>query len=119
MPWTYCADIMVDFAQPVLRAFCGQICDTHQSNAISSGSVCGSNLYFLPRVLHFEMQELTKMVASCEKDLPDYVAQGLNKQLEELDRVLGGCERIISTPIPLSYTRHTTRCISIYALGET
>lgn len=62
-------------------------------------------------------QELTKMVASCEEQLPDYVSIGLNTQLEHMDRVLGGCERIISTPIPLSYTRHTTRSLLLYLLG--
>jgi predicted membrane chloride channel (bestrophin family) len=66
----------------------------------------------------FALQELTKMVASCEEQLPDYVSIGLNTQLEHMDRVLGGCERIISTPIPLSYTRHTTRSLLIYLLGE-
>lgn len=63
-------------------------------------------------------QELTQMVASCEKSMPQYVLLGLDRQLQNMDGALGGCERIISTPIPLSYTRHTTRCILIYLLGD-
>jgi len=65
----------------------------------------------------FALQELTKMVASCESEIPDYVAHGLNRQLEELDRVLGGCERLITTPIPLSYTRHTSRSVLLFLVG--
>jgi ion channel-forming bestrophin family protein len=27
---------------------------------------------------------------------------------------LGGCERLLGTPIPLSYTRHTSRCLILW-----
>ena len=37
----------------------------------------------------FALQELTKMVASCDATLPLYVAMSLNEQLENMDRVLG------------------------------
>jgi predicted membrane chloride channel (bestrophin family) len=63
------------------------------------------------------LQELTNMVASCEREIPDYVARGLNDQLMEMDRVLGGCERLLTTPIPVSYTRHTTRSLIFFLIG--
>jgi len=65
----------------------------------------------------FALQELTNMVASCEREIPDYVARGLNDQLMEMDRVLGGCERLLTTPIPVSYTRHTTRSLILFLIG--
>jgi len=32
-----------------------------------------------------------------------------DREVKELERVLGACERILRTPIPTSYTRHTSR----------
>mmetsp|Transcript_4252 Transcript_4252/g.12799 ORF Transcript_4252/g.12799 Transcript_4252/m.12799 type:complete len:371 (-) Transcript_4252:111-1223(-) len=47
---------------------------------------------------------------------PDIVS--LRMRLEEdvttLIDVLGACERIIKTPVPLSYSRHTSRFLSVY-----
>lgn len=28
--------------------------------------------------------------------------------------ILGGCERILRTPVPLSYTRHTSRLLALW-----
>eukprot|EP00667_Euglena_gracilis_P007065 EG_transcript_7131 len=35
----------------------------------------------------------------------------MDNNLQQLSDVIGGCERILTTPIPLSYTRMTTRCL--------
>jgi len=64
----------------------------------------------------FALQELTKIMAECEHALPGYVTYSLDQSLHNLDRVLGGCERLISTPIPLSYTRHTSRSVLLFLL---
>ena len=37
--------------------------------------------------------------------------------LRELDCVIGGCERILKTPIPTSYTRHTSRFLSMWTFS--
>jgi len=36
--------------------------------------------------------------------------------LKELSQVISGCEKILFTPIPISYTRHTSRTIIIWLL---
>lgn len=56
-------------------------------------------------------------MASCERQLPHYVLMGMQQQLHNMDEVLAGCERIVATPIPHSYTRHATRCLLVYLLG--
>lgn len=56
-------------------------------------------------------------MASCERQLPHYVLMGMQQQLQNMDEVLAGCERIVTTPIPHSYTRHATRCLLVYLLG--
>ncbi|KAK9820109.1 hypothetical protein WJX72_006220 [[Myrmecia] bisecta] len=38
----------------------------------------------------------------------------LNEHLRAFAEALGTCERISSTPIPLMFTRHTSRCLVIY-----
>ncbi|KAK3283211.1 hypothetical protein CYMTET_9080, partial [Cymbomonas tetramitiformis] len=65
----------------------------------------------------FALQELSKMVAKSHKKIPGYALYMMEMSLKDLDRVLGGCERIISTPIPLSYTRHTSRSLLLFLLG--
>lgn len=40
----------------------------------------------------------------------------LDQNLTQLADVLGGCERILRTPIPLSYTRMTTRFLFVWLL---
>lgn len=38
-----------------------------------------------------------------------YIKGVMDQNLTQMEDVLGGCERLLRTPIPLSYTRHTTR----------
>jgi hypothetical protein len=40
----------------------------------------------------------------------------MQEVLDELGGIAGGCERLLSTPIPLSYTRHCTRSLMIWLL---
>lgn len=40
----------------------------------------------------------------------------IQEVLDELGGIAGGCERLLSTPIPLSYTRHCTRSLMIWLL---
>lgn len=65
----------------------------------------------------FALQELSKMVANNHKKIPGYALYMMEMSLKDMDRVLGGCERIISTPIPLSYTRHTSRSLLLFLIG--
>jgi len=38
----------------------------------------------------------------------------LSDELTKLHDILGGCERILRTPIPVAYTRHTSRCVLLW-----
>lgn len=38
----------------------------------------------------------------------------MHDNLTQLHDLLGACERILRTPIPVAYTRHTTRCLIIW-----
>ena len=38
----------------------------------------------------------------------------LDESITTLCSALGGCERIFKTPIPLSYTRHTSRVLVLW-----
>ncbi|KAJ9530209.1 hypothetical protein QJQ45_023475 [Haematococcus lacustris] len=40
--------------------------------------------------------------------------QALEHTISELCAVIGGCDRILGTPIPLSYTRHTSRSLVLW-----
>lgn len=46
---------------------------------------------------------------------------GLQLLLEDvvakLNAAAGGCERLLSTPVPLSYTRHTSRSMMLWLLS--
>jgi putative membrane protein len=54
---------------------------------------------------------LTSLQRHLERSLPDYAAKRLEEALVELGAVTGGCERLLSTPIPLSYSRFTGRAL--------
>lgn len=65
-----------------------------------------------PIVLLAKMRALTHAskaygVGDKERDMLLSCARGLNS-------VLGACERIVQTPIPLHYSRHTSRFLTLY-----
>eukprot|EP00930_Biecheleria_cincta_P035197 TRINITY_DN24222_c0_g2_i1.p1 TRINITY_DN24222_c0_g2~~TRINITY_DN24222_c0_g2_i1.p1 ORF type:complete len:704 (-),score=92.97 TRINITY_DN24222_c0_g2_i1:71-2182(-) len=41
----------------------------------------------------------------------------LLQSVEKLSSTIGACERLVQTPVPLSYARHTSRFLSIYMLS--
>jgi predicted membrane chloride channel (bestrophin family) len=41
----------------------------------------------------------------------------LEEHVLALEKALGGCERILRTPVPTSYTRHTSRFLMVLSLG--
>ena len=57
---------------------------------------------------------LTGIVRSMRTVMPDFAVRRCEDTLAELGGVAGGCERILSTPMPLSYTRFTGRAIMIF-----
>jgi predicted membrane chloride channel (bestrophin family) len=52
-----------------------------------------------------------------EAGLPTASQLNLDQNLAALSDVVGGCERILRTPIPLSYSRMTARFLTLWLLG--
>lgn len=61
--------------------------------------------------------ELSRELDARELDVPLEVTFRLERQLAEMGRVAGACERLLSTPIPLSYTRHTGRALMLWLIA--
>ena len=52
-----------------------------------------------------------------QKCINAYQASSIFKLLDTLTDVLGGCERIKKTPIPLAYSIHLKQLLLLYCLG--
>uniref|UniRef100_A0A7S0S385 Bestrophin homolog n=1 Tax=Chlamydomonas leiostraca TaxID=1034604 RepID=A0A7S0S385_9CHLO len=51
---------------------------------------------------------------ACAAGIPRHISHSIEHTLSELMAVIGGCDRILGTPIPLSYTRHTSRSLVLW-----
>mmetsp|Transcript_34650 Transcript_34650/g.67912 ORF Transcript_34650/g.67912 Transcript_34650/m.67912 type:complete len:586 (-) Transcript_34650:479-2236(-) len=60
------------------------------------------------------ISDLTNLLRSA--DMPAYAVPAFDRTLEQFSNELGACERIFKTPLPLIYTRHTARFLSIWLL---
>eukprot|EP00899_Mesostigma_viride_P016815 jgi/Mesvir1/25134/Mv21590-RA.1 len=58
------------------------------------------------------LQEIGGVIQRAKLEYAEKVQ--MDKGITALEDVLGGCERILRTPIPLPYTRHTTRFLIIW-----
>lgn len=58
------------------------------------------------------MTQIAKEAAAA--GVPQHVMHTVEHTLSELLAVCGGCDRILGTPIPLSYTRHTSRSLVLW-----
>ncbi len=45
-----------------------------------------------------------------------FAAERLDEEVRKLEAALGTCERIMRTPIPTSYTRHTSRFLFMWTM---
>jgi predicted membrane chloride channel (bestrophin family) len=54
---------------------------------------------------------LTALLRHVRGGLPDYATRRIEETICDMGAVTGGCERILSTPMPLSYTRFTGRAL--------
>jgi predicted membrane chloride channel (bestrophin family) len=57
---------------------------------------------------------LTALLRHLRGGLPDYATRRLDEIFVEMGAVTGGCERLLSTPMPLSYTRLTGRILVVW-----
>jgi putative membrane protein len=60
------------------------------------------------------VQMLTELVAAIEADIPDRVVGQLNVLVDRLEEAHSVSERVLNTPIPTNYTRHTSRFLCMW-----
>lgn len=65
----------------------------------------------LPTSIIFRLRQL---LASNISNLPLAAAQALEDRLCELEMTLGVCKRLLASPIPPTYTRHTSRVLCLF-----
>ena len=62
----------------------------------------------------FCLQMLTQLVASASSD--GAARRSCDEDLRALEDAVGGCERLLRTPLPLSYTKLTSRFLALWLL---
>ena len=62
--------------------------------------------------VHVRAQVLSELVEAA--DVVDGQRWQMHQAISAMNDVLGGCERIFRTPIPIAYTRHTTRFLIVW-----
>ena len=64
----------------------------------------------------YAMQVLSLVIYKLAENNPksQYILTNMDANITELEDICGSCERILKTPIPLSYTRHTSRFMIIW-----
>lgn len=93
--------------------------EASQHRCEGCGRKCGRECELFPRLFpplpflstsnrpNFCVQMLTRIIARA--GLPTELVLRMDENLSELVSAISSCERIINTPIPMSYTRHTAR----------
>lgn len=54
---------------------------------------------------------------SAEGNLPPHIHRKLEEDLRELDKIVGSCERLFSSPLPPTMSRHIVRCLMLWTIG--
>ena len=62
-------------------------------------------------------QIVTQALAEVSNSKRNALLQGLDEDLKSLEDCVGACERLYRTPIPLSYTYHTSRFLVFWLLA--
>lgn len=60
---------------------------------------------------------ITRLLARQRAQAPAWVLRRCEEVVDRMGEVTGGCERILSTPLPLSYTRFTGRSLVCWLLA--
>ncbi|MEW5318591.1 MAG: hypothetical protein WDW38_009804 [Sanguina aurantia] len=60
----------------------------------------------------FCLQMISRIIAT--SGLDHVLVVHMDERVTKLYEAFTGCERILNTPIPLSYTRHTARCLLVW-----
>jgi ion channel-forming bestrophin family protein len=97
-----------DFARLTKDKFFGEIDRTKLDDVQSK--LVSPNLYEL-KLLQSELYQLTK-----NNNLTELSYVDITTKIDQLTSAVGGCERIISTPIPLAYSIHIKQLILLFCL---
>jgi putative membrane protein len=62
--------------------------------------------------LRFELLEQYRV-----GNLPAHIHRKLEEDVLALDTIVGGCERLFSSPLPPTMSRHIVRCLQLWLLG--
>jgi predicted membrane chloride channel (bestrophin family) len=60
------------------------------------------------------ISRLRHLIGGKVKTLPLTASQSMEVRLTELESILGICKRLLGSPIPPTYTRHTSRVLCLY-----
>jgi predicted membrane chloride channel (bestrophin family) len=63
---------------------------------------------------HFCLQILSELVENQRDSIDSAMFSAMDYNVQALETFLGSSERIFRTPLPLSYTRHTSRCLLLW-----
>mmetsp|Transcript_10965 Transcript_10965/g.67847 ORF Transcript_10965/g.67847 Transcript_10965/m.67847 type:complete len:414 (-) Transcript_10965:1655-2896(-) len=91
---------------------------SHKFSEIVDKDLCEEILESNNYLLDIE-NRMSCLVSDAVKEgaIPLYAAREIERAIAGLGLCAGGCERILTTPIPLSYTRHISRSVMIWLLG--
>eukprot|EP01025_Chloroclados_australasicus_P030467 TRINITY_DN3057_c1_g1_i3.p1 TRINITY_DN3057_c1_g1~~TRINITY_DN3057_c1_g1_i3.p1 ORF type:complete len:542 (-),score=12.88 TRINITY_DN3057_c1_g1_i3:1910-3535(-) len=67
-----------------------------------------------PNISYAIILQITRVLKEYQPSIPDYLKKRLEAYVGEMIQILTNCERIYHSPIPLSYTRHTTRSLMVW-----
>ena len=68
--------------------------------------------YFILNKLYKEIRGIPESVVFTSRE-----RLALSKHIDDLSSCVGACERIVQTPVPLTYARHTSRFLSLFCLS--
>eukprot|EP00195_Chlamydomonas_chlamydogama_P001606 CAMPEP_0202924918 /NCGR_PEP_ID=MMETSP1392-20130828/79227_1 /ASSEMBLY_ACC=CAM_ASM_000868 /TAXON_ID=225041 /ORGANISM="Chlamydomonas chlamydogama, Strain SAG 11-48b" /LENGTH=475 /DNA_ID=CAMNT_0049618675 /DNA_START=90 /DNA_END=1517 /DNA_ORIENTATION=+ len=69
-----------------------------------------------PNKPFFAVCRMTQILKEADHYVPHHVRHHLEHVLADMLQVAGGCDRILGTPVPLSYTRHTSRSLMLWLM---
>lgn len=91
---------------------------SHKFREIIDEDLCNEILESNNYLLEIE-NRMSCLLSDAVKEgaIPLFAAREIERAITGLGLCAGGCERILTTPIPLSYTRHISRSVMIWLLG--
>jgi predicted membrane chloride channel (bestrophin family) len=89
---------------------------TELQNLLPLSEICdldrvSNRPYFIITKISREVRLIEECAAFTSRE-----RQGLQKYVDDLSASIGATERIVQTPVPLTYARHTSRFLSIFCL---